>query len=276
MRDYVHVTDLGTAHQKALQYLMDGGESAAFNLGTGEGRHGEGDRRRGGARLRPPAAAQDRSPPRRRSPRPDRLQRQGQAACLGLDAASTPPSRDRAKRVRVAPEGRCSAGMRLASTRTSAKRIIALARPGRLRQSLPMRPFAITLPLLLAASVAVAAPAEKKKGGGDTFVQLPTLTASIFHPDGRRGVLTVDVGLDIPDGGLRQRASISVPLLRAAYTQALVDLRALDQPRRAAQSGPDQRAASARHRPGSGPPRRQAVARHHPGELIHRIAISCG
>ena len=84
-----------------------------------------------------------------------------------------------------------------------------------------MRPFAITLPLLLAASVAVAAPAEKKKGGGDTFVQLPTLTASIFHPDGRRGVLTVDVGLDIPDGGLRQRASISVPLLRAAYTQAL-------------------------------------------------------
>jgi UDP-arabinose 4-epimerase len=37
VRDYIHVTDLGTAHQKALQYLMDGGESTAFNLGTGEG-----------------------------------------------------------------------------------------------------------------------------------------------------------------------------------------------------------------------------------------------
>jgi len=37
VRDYIHVADLGTAHQKALQYLMDGGESGAFNLGTGEG-----------------------------------------------------------------------------------------------------------------------------------------------------------------------------------------------------------------------------------------------
>jgi UDP-arabinose 4-epimerase len=37
VRDYVHVTDLAAAHRAALQYLMDGGESAAFNLGTGEG-----------------------------------------------------------------------------------------------------------------------------------------------------------------------------------------------------------------------------------------------
>jgi UDP-arabinose 4-epimerase len=37
VRDYIHVADLGTAHRSALQYLMDGGESAAFNLGTGEG-----------------------------------------------------------------------------------------------------------------------------------------------------------------------------------------------------------------------------------------------
>ncbi len=84
-----------------------------------------------------------------------------------------------------------------------------------------MRRLAFALPFLLAASVALAAPVEKKKGGGDTFIQLPTLTASIFRPDGRRGVLTVDIGLDIPDGGLRQRAAVSVPLLRAAYTQAL-------------------------------------------------------
>ncbi len=84
-----------------------------------------------------------------------------------------------------------------------------------------MRRLAIPLPFLLVASVALAAPVDKKKGGGDTFIQLPTLTASIFRADGRRGVLTVDVGVDIPDGGLRQRASMSVPLLRAAYTQAL-------------------------------------------------------
>jgi hypothetical protein len=85
-----------------------------------------------------------------------------------------------------------------------------------------MRRFALALPLLLAASVAVAEPTEKKKGGGETFIQLPTLTASIFRADGHRGVLTVDIGLDIPDGGLRQRATQSIPLLRDAYTRQLL------------------------------------------------------
>jgi UDP-arabinose 4-epimerase len=37
VRDYLHVTDLASAHQLALQYLMAGGESGAFNLGAGEG-----------------------------------------------------------------------------------------------------------------------------------------------------------------------------------------------------------------------------------------------
>jgi UDP-glucose-4-epimerase GalE len=37
IRDYLHVTDLGEAHVAALRYLRDGGESTAFNLGTGRG-----------------------------------------------------------------------------------------------------------------------------------------------------------------------------------------------------------------------------------------------
>ena len=37
IRDYLHVTDLGTAHVAALRYLQQGGESTAFNLGTGRG-----------------------------------------------------------------------------------------------------------------------------------------------------------------------------------------------------------------------------------------------
>lgn len=85
-----------------------------------------------------------------------------------------------------------------------------------------MRRLALALPLILAASVAFAAPAEKKKGGGETFIQLPSLTATIFRADGHRGVLTVDIGLDIPDGGLRQRANASIPLLRDAYTRQLL------------------------------------------------------
>jgi UDP-arabinose 4-epimerase len=37
VRDYVHVSDLATAHVQALRYLMAGGETTALNLGTGEG-----------------------------------------------------------------------------------------------------------------------------------------------------------------------------------------------------------------------------------------------
>lgn len=37
VRDYVHVTDLAKAHLLALQYLVNGGESTALNLGTGQG-----------------------------------------------------------------------------------------------------------------------------------------------------------------------------------------------------------------------------------------------
>lgn len=37
IRDYVHVADLAAGHVAALRYLLDGGASAAFNLGTGHG-----------------------------------------------------------------------------------------------------------------------------------------------------------------------------------------------------------------------------------------------
>ncbi len=37
LRDYIHVTDLGDAHVRALEYLTGGGESRALNLGTGQG-----------------------------------------------------------------------------------------------------------------------------------------------------------------------------------------------------------------------------------------------
>jgi UDP-arabinose 4-epimerase len=37
VRDYVHICDLAEAHVTALDYLKNGGEPGAFNLGTGEG-----------------------------------------------------------------------------------------------------------------------------------------------------------------------------------------------------------------------------------------------
>jgi len=37
IRDYIHTVDLAQAHIRALRYLADGGTSAAFNVGTGQG-----------------------------------------------------------------------------------------------------------------------------------------------------------------------------------------------------------------------------------------------
>lgn len=37
IRDYIHVDDLATSHIDALNYLWNGGESMAFNIGTGQG-----------------------------------------------------------------------------------------------------------------------------------------------------------------------------------------------------------------------------------------------
>lgn len=37
LRDYIHVNDLARAHVKAMDYLLAGGKSDSFNLGTGKG-----------------------------------------------------------------------------------------------------------------------------------------------------------------------------------------------------------------------------------------------
>jgi UDP-glucose-4-epimerase GalE len=37
VRDYVHVTDIASAHNEASEYLLNGGKSITLNLGTGQG-----------------------------------------------------------------------------------------------------------------------------------------------------------------------------------------------------------------------------------------------
>ena len=37
VRDYIHVCDLGAAHMRAVEYLLKGGKTDAFNVGTGKG-----------------------------------------------------------------------------------------------------------------------------------------------------------------------------------------------------------------------------------------------
>ena len=63
---------------------------------------------------------------------------------------------------------------------------------------------------------------KKKKSGGVSYIPIETLTGATTRPGGRRGVLTVECGLDIPDAALRARAETVLPRLRAAYVQTVM------------------------------------------------------
>jgi hypothetical protein len=70
-------------------------------------------------------------------------------------------------------------------------------------------------------AAARASGGEKKKSGGGTYVPLATLLGTTVRASSKRGVLSVDCGLDVPDEALRTRAEQSVPRLRAAYVQTI-------------------------------------------------------
>jgi hypothetical protein len=74
--------------------------------------------------------------------------------------------------------------------------------------------------VLLAAPISARA-GETSSAPVSSYVPLQTLTAGIYRPDGRRGVLTVDAGLDAPDPAVRERVVQSEPRLRAAYAATM-------------------------------------------------------
>ena len=78
--------------------------------------------------------------------------------------------------------------------------------------------IALVLSGLALASAAHASP-EKSGGGKGGYLSMPTATATVLRRDGRRGVLTVETGLDIADGALMERARLSQPRLSAAYNE---------------------------------------------------------
>lgn len=75
---------------------------------------------------------------------------------------------------------------------------------------------------LAAVAVSAAAGPSKASSGGApapqaSYLALPTITANVRRRDGRRGVMTVETGIDTPDAALRVRVAQSAPRLRAAY-----------------------------------------------------------
>ena len=70
----------------------------------------------------------------------------------------------------------------------------------------------------LVPAVALASGGEKKEAGGvGQYVPVRAVAATIMRRDGTRGVITVECGLDVPNGRLRDKANASQPRLRAAY-----------------------------------------------------------
>lgn len=78
-----------------------------------------------------------------------------------------------------------------------------------------------TLLGLVSAALGATPVAAAGPGGGpgstESYVRYPTVTATVLRPGGRRGVMTVETGVDVPDADLRLRAEQSAPRLRAAY-----------------------------------------------------------
>jgi hypothetical protein len=83
-------------------------------------------------------------------------------------------------------------------------------------------PRALLVSALLLACAPVAARAgEARKESTSTYTQLDGLTATVLRSDGRRGVLSVQAGLDAPDPKLHALVAKSIPRLRDAYVQVM-------------------------------------------------------
>ncbi len=79
------------------------------------------------------------------------------------------------------------------------------------------------LAALLLAPAAAARAAGKSKGDQalDPYRRMEAVTTGVALRGGRRGVLTVEAGVETPEPGLRLKVEQSLPRLRAAWFQSL-------------------------------------------------------
>ena len=78
---------------------------------------------------------------------------------------------------------------------------------------------------LVAASAgsAAASPPPSDEGGAppNSYINLNSINGFVTRANGRRGVFSVDVGIDVPDLELRTTASAAGPRLRSELSQAV-------------------------------------------------------
>ena len=73
------------------------------------------------------------------------------------------------------------------------------------------------------AGTAAASPPPSDEGGAppNSYINLNSINGFVTRASGRRGVLTVDVGIDVPDLDLRAVAATAGPRLRSEMAQVV-------------------------------------------------------
>jgi flagellar basal body-associated protein FliL len=89
--------------------------------------------------------------------------------------------------------------------------------------------LAVFVALSLSTGMAVASETGKPKGGAPkrpptslkSWVMVDPFTISVIQDGDVRGTFTVNFGMDVPDGELRERAEVLMPRLRDAWLRSL-------------------------------------------------------
>ena len=78
------------------------------------------------------------------------------------------------------------------------------------------------LALGASSSLATEAPAQRKTTQSESYVPLDPMYATILEGSRPRGLLMVELGLDVPDAALRAKVSHALPTLRDTYVRLLI------------------------------------------------------
>jgi flagellar basal body-associated protein FliL len=62
---------------------------------------------------------------------------------------------------------------------------------------------------------------QERLTSAESFLPMPTLSAGVLQRSATRGTIIIDMGIDVPDEALRQRARLNAPRLRDALRTAL-------------------------------------------------------
>lgn len=89
-------------------------------------------------------------------------------------------------------------------------------------RAMPLLSLVLASALAVAATPALASAPKKEEKVAVTYFAFKPLTAIALRRDGRRGVLTLEAGIEAKDPKLMERAQQSEPRLRAAFAQVLM------------------------------------------------------